>query len=112
MAIPTPFNSYFWRVIVLPDGRYLGGIRPHHLTVETGDTTGTVFPAVISLTEVTGSETYIPAEVGEDRIIALVHGVRRHETVQRLRQPSIRTGGDGSSSATDDVAAVSEERTL
>ena len=69
----------------LPDGRYLGGIRPHHLTVETGDTTGTVFPAVISLTEVTGSETYIHAEVGEDRIIALVHGVRRHETGETIR---------------------------
>ncbi|MEF2550636.1 ABC transporter ATP-binding protein [Aurantimonas sp. A2-1-M11] len=70
----------------LPDGRYLGGIRPHHLTIETGTATGgTGFAAVISLTEVTGSETYIHADVGDDRIIALVHGVRRHETGEAIR---------------------------
>lgn len=28
LAIPTPFNSYFWRVIVLHDGRYLNLYMP------------------------------------------------------------------------------------
>lgn len=66
----------------LPDGAYRGGIRPHHLAFETGDGG---FEAQVVLTEVTGSETFVHADVGDDSIIALVHGVRRIEPGDHIR---------------------------
>lgn len=94
----------------LPDGRYLAGIRPHHLErgrAEGEDETRAVIEARIALSEVTGSETFIHAdhghghghgvpgtmaapssikdEAGVNRIIALVHGVHRVETGETVR---------------------------
>ncbi|MBP0616685.1 ABC transporter ATP-binding protein [Jiella mangrovi] len=61
----------------LADGRYRIGIRPHRL--ELGKTQGAGFDARVSLTEVTGSQTFIHADHAGAEIIALVHGVRRVE---------------------------------
>ncbi|NDV86688.1 ATP-binding cassette domain-containing protein [Aurantimonas aggregata] len=67
----------------LPDGAYSAGIRPHRLTL--GGSDGTGFDATVVLTEVTGSETFIHADLGGERIIALVHGVRRLDAGERVR---------------------------
>ncbi|MCB8837679.1 ABC transporter ATP-binding protein [Aurantimonas sp. VKM B-3413] len=74
----------------LPDGRYRVGIRPHRLTLGHGAERGGAeasasFEAIVSLTEVTGSETFIHADFGKERIVALVHGVRRVEAGDRVR---------------------------
>ncbi|MEN3794678.1 ABC transporter ATP-binding protein [Fulvimarina sp. MAC3] len=94
----------------LADGRYLAGIRPHHLTRARPDEAGegkasAVIEARIALSEVTGSETFIHAdhghgaggkaaslapsvvrdEAGVNRIIALIHGVHRVETGDPVR---------------------------
>ncbi|TFF19084.1 ABC transporter ATP-binding protein [Jiella endophytica] len=61
----------------LSDGRYRIGVRPHRL--ELGNAHGAGFDAEVSLTEVTGSETFIHARLGETPIVALVHGIRRVE---------------------------------
>ncbi|MCQ0986783.1 ABC transporter ATP-binding protein [Jiella marina] len=61
----------------LSDGRYRIGVRPHRLELGREHPAG--FDATISLSEVTGSETYIHAKLGETAIVALVHGVRRVE---------------------------------
>ncbi|MCW4113452.1 ABC transporter ATP-binding protein [Aurantimonas sp. MSK8Z-1] len=67
----------------LVDGAYLVGIRPHRLTLAGSESAG--FEASVSLTEVTGSETFIHADFGHERIVALVHGIRRVETGDRVR---------------------------
>ncbi|UIJ73103.1 ABC transporter ATP-binding protein [Aurantimonas sp. HBX-1] len=67
----------------LPDGPYTAGIRPHRLTLGGTDDSG--FDATVVLTEVTGSQTFIHADLGGERIIALVHGVRRLDAGQTVR---------------------------
>jgi glycerol transport system ATP-binding protein len=67
----------------LPDGPYSAGIRPHRLMLDQSGETS--FDARIVLTEVTGSETFIHADLGGERIIALVHGVRRLDAGQTVR---------------------------
>ena len=65
----------------LPDGRYDIGIRPHHLQLgKPGeDEARAHLDAKIVLSEVTGSETFIHADRGENRIVALVHGIQQVE---------------------------------
>jgi glycerol transport system ATP-binding protein len=65
------------------DGAYSAGIRPHRLTLDGTDGTG--FDATVVLTEVTGSQTFIHADLGGERIIALVHGVRRLDAGELVR---------------------------
>jgi len=71
----------------LADGRYRIGIRPHHLELaRAGETAGlAAFDARVALSEVTGSETFLHADHGDDRIVALVHGVRRIEPGDGVR---------------------------
>ncbi len=59
----------------LADGHYKIGVRPHRL--ELGKAHAAGFDAKVTLTEVTGSETFIHAAHSGSEIIALVHGVRR-----------------------------------
>ncbi|MEX6505455.1 ABC transporter ATP-binding protein [Jiella sp. M17.18] len=67
----------------LPDGPYRIGIRPHRLTLGGGESTG--FDALVQLTEVTGSETFIHADFGGERVVALIHGIKRVEAGDRVR---------------------------
>ncbi len=66
----------------LPDGAYRGGVRPHHLTLAAQEEG---FAATVVVTEVTGSETYIHADIGNNRIIALVHGIKRLDAGATIR---------------------------
>ncbi|WP_102958076.1 ABC transporter ATP-binding protein [Mangrovicella endophytica] len=68
----------------LADDDYRIAIRPHRLSLGDGES-GASFEAVVTLTEVTGSETFVHADFGSDRIIALIHGVRRMAAGDRVR---------------------------
>ncbi len=59
----------------LPDGRYLAGFRPNHLTLEHGRN-AIRFETTLNVTEITGSETFVHLRHGEDRWVGLIHGVR------------------------------------
>ena len=62
----------------LPDGAYRIGIRPHHLSLE--ERPGRVrLAGRVVICEVTGSETFVHADAGGARVVALVPGVRRVE---------------------------------
>ncbi len=71
----------------VPDGIYTMGVRAHHLAVgdipfveqaPAGD--GLIrLGASVAVTEVTGSESFLHMDMGEDRLTALVSGVRRLE---------------------------------
>ncbi|MEX0737812.1 MAG: ABC transporter ATP-binding protein [Pseudohongiella sp.] len=69
----------------LPDGDYTLGLRPWHLALEPeqdqdkGDAAvpaGCALDGLVKVTEITGSETYVHAQVGAQSWVSLSHGVR------------------------------------
>jgi glycerol transport system ATP-binding protein len=67
----------------LPDGRYLAGFRPNHLTLE-GAPNAIRFDTTLNVTEITGSETFVHLDHGSDRWVGLIHGLRSLTTGQPL----------------------------
>ena len=63
----------------VPDGRYTVGFRAHHLALEPAVVDGIALPAVVSVAEITGSESFVHVDSGEHRFVAQVPGVRRLE---------------------------------
>ncbi|WP_114946204.1 ABC transporter ATP-binding protein [Microvirga calopogonii] len=63
----------------VPDGEYTIGFRAHHLTLEPAGPDGIPIPAVVSVSEITGSESYVHLDAREHRLVALMPGVRRLE---------------------------------
>ncbi len=61
------------RIASLADGAYKIGLRAHHLDVRKPGEGG--IQAEVKITEVTGSETIVHAELGSVRWTALLHGV-------------------------------------
>ena len=63
----------------VPDGDYTVGFRAHHLKLEPAGSEEIAIPAIVSVSEITGSESYVHLDASEHRLIALVPGVRRLE---------------------------------
>ncbi len=60
----------------LPDGRYKAGFRPNHLSLRRQTENALMFKARVTVTEITGSETFVHLQHGEDDPwVALEHGV-------------------------------------
>ena len=60
----------------LADGRYLAGFRPNHLGLERPAAHALAFRARVTVTEITGSESYIHLQHADDAPwVALEHGV-------------------------------------
>ncbi|HSI39415.1 MAG TPA: ABC transporter ATP-binding protein [Xanthobacteraceae bacterium] len=79
-GVAAPATGAFAAV---PDGAYTLGVRAHHLGVTQP---GTAAPAglirlgaAVRVAEITGSESYVHMDIGTDRLVALVPGVRRME---------------------------------
>lgn len=60
----------------LPNGQYLAGFRPNHLALEPQSKASLEFTARLSVTEITGSETFVHLEHMGARWVGLIHGVR------------------------------------
>ncbi len=60
----------------LPDGQYLAGFRSNHLKLQKHSATALELPCTLSVTEITGSETFLHLMHGPDRWVGLVHGVQ------------------------------------
>ena len=63
----------------VPDGEYTVGFRAHHLMLEPGASDEIAIPAIVSVAEITGSESYVHLDASDHRLVALVPGVRRLE---------------------------------
>jgi glycerol transport system ATP-binding protein len=64
----------------VPDGAYTVGFRAHHLGLEASGAPDAIhLPATVSVAEITGSESYVHLDVGAQRFVALVPGVKRLE---------------------------------
>jgi glycerol transport system ATP-binding protein len=61
----------------LSDGEYTAGFRAHHLRLDATGSDMLSISAVVSVAEITGSESFIHLDAGEHRFVALVPGVRR-----------------------------------
>jgi len=59
----------------LEDGEYLSGFRPNHLEITSHGDNIIKFSAHLSVTEITGSETFLHMHHDDDNWIGLVHGV-------------------------------------
>jgi glycerol transport system ATP-binding protein len=63
----------------LPDGAYIAGFRPDHLHLHPTEGDGIRFRCRLRVTEITGSETFVHLDHGEDRWVGLMHGVHQLE---------------------------------
>ncbi len=61
---------------LLPDGRYVAGFRPNHLDLDPHGPRMLVFTVTVTVTEFTGSETFVHMEHDGDRWVGLAEGMR------------------------------------
>jgi glycerol transport system ATP-binding protein len=69
----------------LADGAYQMGFRPNHLEIERHGDEVMGFDARLSVTEITGSETFVHLDHHGARWVGLIHGVRELEIGTELR---------------------------
>lgn len=60
----------------LGDGRYLAGFRANHLHLNKHSGTAVALPCTVSVTEITGSESFLHLTHGSEKWVGLVHGVQ------------------------------------
>jgi glycerol transport system ATP-binding protein len=65
--------------LMVPDGEYTVGFRAHHLGLEPLGGEALSIDASVSVSEITGSESFIHLDAGSHRFVALVPGVKRVE---------------------------------
>jgi glycerol transport system ATP-binding protein len=63
----------------LADGQMLAGFRPDHLWLDKPEGEAVSFRVEVAVSEITGSESFVHVEHGDDRWVALTHGVREPE---------------------------------
>jgi glycerol transport system ATP-binding protein len=77
------FNGKTWpagsAAASLPDGRYILGIRPHHVTPLPSDATSGEIEGRVLVTELSGSESVIHLDVGGSTWVSQSHGIHPFE---------------------------------
>jgi glycerol transport system ATP-binding protein len=73
------------RLADLPDGRYLAGFRPNHLEIGRHTADAVEFRAMLTVTELTGSETFVHLDHHGDRWVGLIHGIHDLRLGEELR---------------------------
>jgi glycerol transport system ATP-binding protein len=73
------------RFASLADGRYLAGFRPNHLEIGRHTAEAVEFQAILSVTELTGSETFVHLDHHGDRWVGLIHGIHDLTLGEELR---------------------------
>lgn len=68
----------------LPDGRYIAGFRPNHLEIKQHSADAMKFATKLSVTELTGSETFVHLDHFGERWVGLIHGVHDLALGERL----------------------------
>ncbi|MFT4782662.1 MAG: glycerol transport system ATP-binding protein [Paracoccaceae bacterium] len=66
------------------DGVYTAGFRPNHLSLSAGGADAIAFDARLTVTEITGSETFVHLDYHGSRWVGLVHGVQSLDPGQTL----------------------------
>ncbi|PCJ26390.1 MAG: ABC transporter ATP-binding protein [SAR86 cluster bacterium] len=76
--IDLPFNS-------LANGDYTLGIRPHHLRLEKMGTDDIALNGSVTVTEITGSESFVHFEFENRPWVALLHGIEEFSENEIVR---------------------------
>jgi glycerol transport system ATP-binding protein len=63
------------RLADLPDGKYTAGFRPNHLEISQHSADAMSFTTQLTVTELTGSETFVHLDHHGQRWVGLIHGV-------------------------------------
>ena len=69
----------------LPDGTYRAGFRSNHLRIAPPSGPAISFECQVGVAEITGSETFVHLSHGEERWVALVHGIHHMTSGERIR---------------------------
>ncbi|WP_336056374.1 ABC transporter ATP-binding protein [Nitratireductor sp. CH_MIT9313-5] len=69
LSVPAEYNA-------LSDGRYIIGFQPHHLRLKASDAANAL-RARVTVTEITGSESFIHVDYAGNRWVMLEEGVHR-----------------------------------
>lgn len=67
----------------LPDGRYTLGVRPHHVTPEPEGAEPVVVEGTVLVAELSGSETVVHFELGDETWVSQAHGIHPFEVGER-----------------------------
>ncbi|MCZ4254175.1 ABC transporter ATP-binding protein [Sulfitobacter sp. G21635-S1] len=59
----------------LPDGIYIAGFRPNHVEIAQPAEGAVTFDTRLSVTELTGSETFVHLDYADRKWVGLIHGV-------------------------------------
>jgi glycerol transport system ATP-binding protein len=68
----------------LADGAYRVGFRAHQLAIANGQAGRHAFPATVTVTEITGSESFVHLNRADANWVAVLHGVHEYEPGQTL----------------------------
>ena len=69
LPVPDPLSG-------IADGSYTIGFQPHHLSLVRPSADAAAVQATVSVTEITGSESFIHLDYAGERWVMLTHGVR------------------------------------
>ena len=64
-------------LVGLSDGDYTIGIRPHHLSLNKSEDAPIKVEAIVSTTEITGSETFVHISKDEIKLVVLTPGIHK-----------------------------------
>jgi len=74
VGLPVPAD-----LVGLSDGNYTIGFHPHHLALYRSSPAAVPINAKVSITEITGSESFVHLDFADVRWVMLAHGVRVFE---------------------------------
>ncbi|MEO0382108.1 MAG: ABC transporter ATP-binding protein [Pseudomonadota bacterium] len=69
----------------VPDGKYLAGFRPNHVELHRHVEGAMEFSTKLSVTEITGSETFVHLDHHGEPWVGLIHGVHELKLGQELK---------------------------
>lgn len=79
ISLPVPAD-----IASIADGNYTIGFQPHHLSLERTDTASVPVRAKVSVTEITGSESFVHLDFADARWVMLAHGIHQFEPDEEI----------------------------
>lgn len=79
ISLPVPAD-----IASIADGNYTIGFQPHHLSLERTDAASVPVRTKVSVTEITGSESFVHLDFADARWVMLAHGIHQFEPDEEI----------------------------
>ncbi|MBX9454113.1 MAG: ABC transporter ATP-binding protein [Mesorhizobium sp.] len=79
LSLPAPAH-----LAGIADGSYTIGFQPHHLTLAPADDRAVAVKAKVTVTEITGSESFVHLAVADEKWVMLARGIHNFEPDQTI----------------------------